>query len=52
MSVSVTTVTRLKYPWVSNTSFISGKLSRIRIEKIRLIILKCQMLKFSYDTMF
>lgn len=51
MSVSVTTVIRLKYLWV-NTSFISGKLSRIKVEKIRLIILKCQKLKLSYDAMF
>lgn len=51
MSVSVTTVIRLKYPWVNNTHFISGKLSGIRVEKIRLIILKCQKLNLSYDTM-
>jgi len=52
MSVSVTTVIRFKYPWVNNTSFISGKLSRVRVEKIRLIFLECQKLKLSYDTMF
>lgn len=44
MSVSVRAAIKLRYIWVNDTSFISGKLSRIRVEKNRSVILKGQKL--------
>lgn len=45
MSVSVRAAIKLWYPWVNDTSFILGKLSWIRVEKNRSIILKDQKLQ-------
>lgn len=45
MSVSVRAAIKLWYLWVNDTSFILGKLSRIRVEKNRSVILKGQKLQ-------